>query len=126
MRKVWTDERTDHLRRLVAKGMPPSKIAEQLGCTRAAILGRAHRLDLALPSERETTESEFSLNEDGLPALKIASGRHLLDLIAERRRSGRGWASYRIPNEGVPHRFSPGVSGQLIGSAAALCAEANI
>jgi hypothetical protein len=45
---VWTDERTETLRRLWAKGWPASKIARHFDCgmTRNSVIGKVHRLKL--------------------------------------------------------------------------------
>src|SRR4249920_1608521 len=40
----WTPERDERLRRLEAEGLSAAKIAEKLGTTRGAVLGRLHRL----------------------------------------------------------------------------------
>jgi IS30 family transposase len=40
----WTLERDERLRRLEAEGLSTAKIAEKLGTTRGAVLGRLHRL----------------------------------------------------------------------------------
>lgn len=44
---AWTDERIDQLKKLWAKGMTASQIAEELGgVSRNAVIGKAHRLGL--------------------------------------------------------------------------------
>ena len=40
----WTPERDERLRCLEAEGFSAAKIAEKLGTTRGAVLGRLHRL----------------------------------------------------------------------------------
>jgi hypothetical protein len=40
----WTDERDERLRRLETQGLSAAMIAERLGTTRDAVLGRSHRL----------------------------------------------------------------------------------
>jgi hypothetical protein len=40
----WTLERDERLRRLQAEGLSAAKIAEKLGTSRGAVLGRLHRL----------------------------------------------------------------------------------
>lgn len=42
----WTVERVQTLRRLWAKGVPASQIGKDLGCTRNAVIGKVHRLQL--------------------------------------------------------------------------------
>ena len=42
----WTDERLEKLRDLWAKGLSISQIGEEMGVTRNAIAGKAHRLGL--------------------------------------------------------------------------------
>ena len=42
----WTDERLEKLRKLWDKGLSISQIGEQLGVTRNAVAGKAHRLKL--------------------------------------------------------------------------------
>lgn len=47
--KLWTDERIDLLRKLLADGRSCSQIAEQLDCglSRNAVIGKIHRLGLS-------------------------------------------------------------------------------
>ena len=40
----WTSERDEKLRRLEGEGLSAAKIAEKLGTTRDAVIGRLHRL----------------------------------------------------------------------------------
>ena len=40
----WTPDRDEKLRRLEGEGLSAAKIAEKLGTTRGAVLGRLHRL----------------------------------------------------------------------------------
>ena len=42
----WTDEKVEQLRELHAKALPYSVIARQLGFTKNAVIGKAHRLKL--------------------------------------------------------------------------------
>ena len=50
----WTDERVDALKTLWAQGLSASQIAGRLGgCTRNAVIGKVHRLDL--PGRRATS-----------------------------------------------------------------------
>lgn len=44
----WTTEKTQQLTELWGKGLLAKEIAETLGCTRNAVLGKAHRLNLPL------------------------------------------------------------------------------
>lgn len=45
--QVWTDERIAALRDMWDAGRPASEIAAAIGVTRNAVIGKAHRLDLA-------------------------------------------------------------------------------
>jgi hypothetical protein len=45
---VWTPERVELLRRLAAEKLTGAAIAQRFGCSRNAILGKAHRLKLQL------------------------------------------------------------------------------
>lgn len=48
----WTDERVEKLKRLWAEGLSASQIATQLGgVSRNAVIGKAHRLNLAVRSK---------------------------------------------------------------------------
>lgn len=54
---AWDDQRVDLLCKLYADGLSASHIAEQLGITRNAIIGKAHRLGLTRdlhPSSRNS------------------------------------------------------------------------
>lgn len=42
----WNDERIARMRELLKQGTPASAIGAELGCTRNAIIGKAHRLGL--------------------------------------------------------------------------------
>jgi hypothetical protein len=42
----WTSDRIEILRRLHADGLSASEIGQQLGCTRNAVIGKFHRLQL--------------------------------------------------------------------------------
>lgn len=44
---AWNDQRVDLLRRLYADGLSASQMAAQLGCSRNAVIGKAHRLELS-------------------------------------------------------------------------------
>jgi GcrA cell cycle regulator len=41
----WTDERVETMRDLLAKGWPCGKVAAHLGCSRNAVIGKAHRIE---------------------------------------------------------------------------------
>lgn len=43
---LWTDERVELLKKLLAEGYPHSYIAGEIGTTRNAVIGKAHRLGL--------------------------------------------------------------------------------
>lgn len=45
---LWTEDKTKRLRELLPAGMSASRIAAELGTTRNAVLGKAHRLGLKL------------------------------------------------------------------------------
>lgn len=47
--KPWTSEQAAELERLVGLGMTFVKIAERMGITRNAAIGKSHRLDLGKP-----------------------------------------------------------------------------
>jgi GcrA cell cycle regulator len=42
----WTDERIAELEKLWRAGLTTEKIARQIGCTKNAVIGKAHRLGL--------------------------------------------------------------------------------
>jgi hypothetical protein len=100
----WTSERDEKLRRLEGKGLPTAKIAEKLGTTRSAVLGRLHRLSdvsLTYPSyiRREKEASARSaarvkqrerLANTVIPKMKqeIARGVDRDRAIAKARKAG--------------------------------------
>ena len=53
MSYVWTDDRSNCLLKLYRKGLSFSGIAEEIGCSRNAAIGRAHRMGL---SQRMATQ----------------------------------------------------------------------
>lgn len=48
-KKVWTDQQQATLARLAAAGKTGSEIAAEMGFTRSAVMGRAHRTGVKLP-----------------------------------------------------------------------------
>lgn len=42
----WTDDRTEKLKTLWNEGPSATEIGKKLGCTRNAVIGKAHRLNL--------------------------------------------------------------------------------
>ena len=54
----WTDERLEKLRKLWDKGLSISQIGEELGVTRNAVAGKAHRLKL--PKRQSPIAKKYS------------------------------------------------------------------
>ncbi|TQX91287.1 hypothetical protein EQW76_00675 [Rhizobium sp. rho-13.1] len=48
----WTDQNVDILRQMLGNGSPASEIAARLGCSRNAVIGKAHRIDVAMNGAR--------------------------------------------------------------------------
>lgn len=48
----WTDERVEIAKREWSAGSSASMVAERLGCSRSAVLGKLFRLGLSTPSQR--------------------------------------------------------------------------
>ena len=100
----WTPERDERLRRLEADGLSAAKIAQRLGTTRDAVLGRLHRLSgaaLGYPSylreaekARERNAARLKkrkrVNEAALSKLQreIARGIDRDQAIAKARKTG--------------------------------------
>jgi hypothetical protein len=62
MSAPWTREKDKQLLRLQAKGLSASQIAEQLGTTRGAVLGRSARLrGVVFPSQTRQVERDKAL-----------------------------------------------------------------
>src|SRR6185369_2015597 len=59
MSQLWPEARSELLKELWAKGLTASQIARRIGegITRSAVLGRAHRLDLATRSKAAATRN---------------------------------------------------------------------
>jgi hypothetical protein len=63
----WTAEKDKHLRRLEAKGLTARQIAEELGTTRNAVIGRSARLrGVVFPSEIRREKQEQVLRRERL------------------------------------------------------------
>lgn len=56
----WNDERTAQLRRMWADGRTASEIGRRLGCTKSAVLGKAHRIGLPQRNARSKTEKQIA------------------------------------------------------------------
>jgi len=100
----WTPERDERLRRLEADGLSAAKIAQRLGTTRDAVLGRLHRLSgaaLGYPSYLREAEKARArnaarlkkrnrVNEAALSKLQreIARGMDRDQAIAKARKAG--------------------------------------
>ena len=54
-RMNWTRERDEELKRLWAQGLSTSRIGDQLGVTKNAVVGRSHRLRLPSRTKVITT-----------------------------------------------------------------------
>jgi GcrA cell cycle regulator len=68
----WNDENTETLKRMYAAGAPASEIASCIrGATRNAVVGKAHRLNLA---SRKDVGSGGERIKNGKTAAKIAKG----------------------------------------------------
>lgn len=85
----WTDERVEILKKLWAKETPAAEIAEVLGTTRNAVIGKAHRLGLSAKKsaaadkknasgEGKNTSASRSKTKESPPKRKGKTG--LLDL----------------------------------------------
>lgn len=48
---AWTDERVELLKKLWTDGLSASQIAGELGVTRNAVMGKAHRIGLSKPKD---------------------------------------------------------------------------
>ena len=104
-RMNWTRERDEELKRLWAQGLSTSRIGDQLGVTKNAVVGRSHRLRLPSRTKVITTRgirpvpkkqirqgvSLANLNDDGCRWVlddglycgrKIAKGRYCDDHAA--------------------------------------------
>jgi GcrA cell cycle regulator len=50
---TWTDERVDHLRRLINAGFTCAQIAAEIGVSRNSVIGKANRMRLSRFASRE-------------------------------------------------------------------------
>ena len=58
----WNAERDETLKRMREQGHSARAIGEELGVTRSAILGRAHRLGLSRPTQSSVTRKKNEAN----------------------------------------------------------------
>ena len=65
----WTPERDDRLRDLWDSGISGSQIGVQLGTTKNAVIGRAHRLGLPLRGERKA--KALPKPQEPLPVIEL-------------------------------------------------------
>lgn len=93
----WTHERVALLRKLWAEGAPASAIAPQLGCTRAAVLGKVHRLRLGVSGVVAPPTKHKSNRAVPKPEALDEGSSHDLPASPARRRGKRGDQS------GTPH-----------------------
>ena len=71
----WTEERLEKLKQLWDKGLSISSIGEELGVTRNAIAGKAHRLGLKKrqsPIAKKAVTKEVALGEPENLPLRLA------------------------------------------------------
>ena len=54
----WTDSQVEELKRLTAEGWGDSQIGSYIGKSRNAVIGKRHRLGMALPNRPEISEEE--------------------------------------------------------------------
>lgn len=74
MKARWTDERIEVLRKRWMAGASASVIGNELGCTRNAVIGKAHRLGL----ERPAGQKLLDLKSNGCRwPVDTVDGQHL-------------------------------------------------
>jgi GcrA cell cycle regulator len=91
---VWTDERTDRLRALLADGMSAQEIADDMGCSRNAVIGKVHRLGQSF------VRAEKARAEQLLPQPPEARNR-------KRRRAPRARIARVVAAEGIIYMKPP-------------------
>lgn len=69
----WTDERTALAVKLWQEGLSGSRIAERLGVTRNAVIGKLHRLGMP-PRSKAAHKATYGYKAPRKPKLRIAGG----------------------------------------------------
>ena len=62
---IWDTEKLDKLKKLWEKGVPITKIGDELGVSRNAIAGKAHRLGLPKRNSPISSEGEERRTKSG-------------------------------------------------------------
>ena len=62
---AWPPERLAALRELIESGVSPRQVAEQLGVTRCAVIGKCYRESIELPNSRGFVPAEPTRNPFG-------------------------------------------------------------
>lgn len=78
MAAIWSDERTDSLKRLKADGLSASEIASEIGgdITRSAVIGKLYRLGLTTPGgQRRSPRIKVLADQDRATTQIIAKAR---------------------------------------------------
>ena len=75
MEQFWTAEKMEQLRAFAAAGMSGGQMGDALGCSRNAIIGKAHRSGIALKNRRNdrTAEERLSNKRVRIRKLRVAS-----------------------------------------------------
>ena len=87
-RMSWTSDEDHVLRRLWADGLSAKNIADKLGCTKNAIIGRAHRLQLPQrPSPIKARDGQPIVTRTKIVAdkpVKVMETQHTREPVAKR------------------------------------------
>lgn len=98
----WTDEAIDRLKRLWAAGRSGSDIAEELGFSRSAILGKIHRLGLSnRVATRKKAAISGSVAVSGI-ATKTARGFRGMQGVRAKRKAAAVSAARKEPELPAP------------------------
>lgn len=97
----WTDARIAELERMWADGTPAAAIADALGVTRCAVIGKARRLDLDARAPRGNRRLNWrrlnvkmrALWDDGTPTVRIAKTLGIAECTAHRAMRAMGLPS---------------------------------